>query len=425
MPRFTLIRTSLAAAALAFACHASAATSKLKLEPIVFKLADGTEVPAERGTFLVPEDRSDPRSRRISLGFVRFKSTNPRPGAPLVYLAGGPGGSGVAAAEGARQPLFLALRAAGDVIAFDQRGTGLSNHISPCTARRKLDPSLTLSDAALSSYYRETLEQCVRQWRAAGVAVNGYNTRENAEDIEELRRVLGARKVDLWGISYGTQLALAAMRQHPRSIGRVVLASADGLDQNVKLPAHVEAAFGRIERVMPRPGLVALMRAVHAKLDSNPQRFTFTPKGSGPLSFRIDSFPIRMMAGILPKNPDGIGPMAGAYLALQAGQTAPLAPQIYSYFYKAPLTMTGMAELMDIASGTTAARAQRVRAQLHGSLLGDAINFPVSRLMGRVPGLDVGDVFRKEVRSSIPVLLFSGDLDVRTPLGEQAEQPPG
>jgi pimeloyl-ACP methyl ester carboxylesterase len=84
-----------------------------------------------------------------------------------------------------------------------------------------------------------------------------------------------------------------------------------------------------------------------------------------------------------------------------------------------------MAELMDVASGTTGVRSLRVRSQLAGSLLGDAINFPVSRLMGSVPDLDVGDRFRKEVRSSIPVLLLSGDLDVRTPLEEQAEATAG
>src|SRR3546814_18583991 len=44
----------------------------------------------------------------------------------LVYLAGGPGGSGISAAEGPRFELFMALREVADVIALDQRGTGAS-----------------------------------------------------------------------------------------------------------------------------------------------------------------------------------------------------------------------------------------------------------------------------------------------------------
>src|SRR5687768_4365697 len=107
-----MILTLLRAAALAGCCLATAAAAAvpaLRVEPYAFRLADGTDLPAERGTFSVPEDRNDPRSRRIDIGFVRFRSTNPNPGAPIVYLAGGPGGSGVATARGPRQPIFLAL----------------------------------------------------------------------------------------------------------------------------------------------------------------------------------------------------------------------------------------------------------------------------------------------------------------------------
>ena len=404
-----------ALAAFAILAGAPVAAGPLKIEPASFKLADGSELPVERGTFSVPEDRRDPSSRRIDIGFIRFKSTNPKPGAPIVYLAGGPGGSGVATARGPRQPVFLALRAVADVIALDQRGIGLSNHIPPCTAPRRLDPAVPLTEESLTAYHRETLGKCLGEWRAAGVAVNGYTTEQNADDLEDLRKALGARKIDLWGISYGTHLAFAAMRRHPRSIGRVALASAEGLDQTVKLPAHLDATFARIERLAP--GLTGRMRRVHSKYDSAPQIFAL-PDG-GP-SFRADSFPLRMMAGILPKNPDGIGQLAGAYQALEAGQTQALAPLIWGFFYKAPLTMSGMPELTDIASGITDSKLALVRRQAPDSLLGTATNFPMPQLRGAVPGLDLGDGFRREIDSNIPVLLLSGDLDVRTPLEEQA-----
>ncbi len=412
-----LLRFALAFLAIA---GAPAAAGPLRIEPAGFKLADGSELPVERGTFSVPEDRSDPRSRRIDIGFIRFKSTNPKPGAPIVYLAGGPGGSGVATARGPRQPIFLALRAVADVIALDQRGVGLSNHVPPCTAPRRLDPAEPLTEGSLTAYYRETLERCVGEWRAAGVAVNGYTTEQSADDLEDLRKALGTRKIDLWGISYGTHLAFAAMRRHPKSIGRVALASVEGLDQTVKLPAHVGATFARIERFAP--GLGERMRRVHARYDSEPQTLAL-PNG-GP-SFRADSFPLRMMAGILPKNPDGIAQLTGAYQALEAGRTEALAPLIWGYFFKNPLTLTGMPELMDIASGITDARLALVRRQAPGSPLGTATNFPMPQLRGAVPGLDLGDGFRREIGSDIPVLLLSGDLDVRTPLEEQAEATAG
>jgi pimeloyl-ACP methyl ester carboxylesterase len=414
--------------ALAFAPAAGAAAPspapQLRLEPYAFRLADGTDLAAERGRFTVPEDRRDPRSRRIEIGFVRFRSTSPNPGAPIVYLAGGPGGSGVATARGPRQPIFLALRAVADVIALDQRGVGLSNHIPPCTARRRLDPAQVLSEATLSAYYAETFRDCVGRWRAAGVAVGGYDTEQSADDLEDLRRGLGVPKLDLWGISYGTHLAFAAMRRHPRSIGRIALASAEGMDQSVKRPDAVEAVFRRIDAAAGSP-ISALMRRVFARYDAEPQSFSFTAPDGTRHDFRIDSFPLRMMAGIVPKNPDGIPQLAGAFAALDAGQTAPIAPMIWDFFYRAPLTMEGMPQLIDVASGTTARRLALVRRQARTALTGMAINFPMPQLVGAVPGLDLGDRFRREVRSRHPVLLLAGDLDVRTPLEEQARATAG
>ncbi|HWT13162.1 MAG TPA: alpha/beta hydrolase [Allosphingosinicella sp.] len=404
---------------LSTAAAGAAADPELHVEPYAFRLSDGTDLPAERGRFLVPEDRNDPRSRRIEIGFVRFRSTNPDPGAPIVYLAGGPGGSGVATARGPRQPIFLALRAVADVIALDQRGTGLSNHIPPCTASSRLDPAVVLNEASLTDYYRRTLADCVERWRSAGVAVAGYTTEQNADDIEDLRRALGVRRVDLWAISYGTHLAMAAMRRHPRSIGRAALASAEGMDQTVKLPAHVDAAFARIDAAAGG-GLTARMRRVHDRFDSEPQAFTAAGPDGSPMTFRSDSFPLRMMAGFVAKNPDGLAQLAGAYAALDEGQSAALAPMIFDFFYRNPLTMSGMPELMDAASGISEARLALVRRQAGDALLGSAINFPMPQLRGVVPGLDLGDRFRREIRSGHPVLLLSGDLDVRTPLEEQS-----
>ena len=67
----------------------------LKLKPYTFENSKGEKVDSEFGTLLVPEKRGDPNSNLIELAFVRFKSTAKNPGPPIVYLAGGPGGSGI------------------------------------------------------------------------------------------------------------------------------------------------------------------------------------------------------------------------------------------------------------------------------------------------------------------------------------------
>lgn len=390
----------------------------LKLEPIAFKLRDGSSIAAEQGSFDVPERRGDAASRKITIRFVRFRSTSPRPGSPIVYLAGGPGGSGIDAARGPRQPIFLSLRAAGDVIALDQRGTGLSNPIPPCTAAEPLEPAQGINEASLTSYHRRTFATCMAIWRAAGVSTTGYNTLESADDLADLRRALAAPKIQLWGISYGTHLALATMRRHPAIIDRVVLASAEGMNQTIKLPNAVDAALGRIARAS-NTDLLATMQRVHQRLDRTPASLSVNGPGE-PNGFTMNSFALRMLAGAIAKNPDGIANLVGIYAAFDAGQEQALAPMIYGMFLKDRLVMTGMPELMDLASGISRSRRREVDRQAGTALVGDATNFPMPQLAAVAPELDLGDGFRREVRSAIPTLLFSGDLDPRTPLEEQA-----
>src|SRR6185369_2059011 len=129
-----LITTLISAATLSAQPKAGA----LKINPYTFENDQKQKVDAEFGTLLVPENRSNPQSNLIELAFVRFKSTAKNPGPPIVYLAGGPGGSGIFTAKGSRFPLFMALREIADVIAYDQRGTGYSKPNLGCFDRLSL-----------------------------------------------------------------------------------------------------------------------------------------------------------------------------------------------------------------------------------------------------------------------------------------------
>jgi pimeloyl-ACP methyl ester carboxylesterase len=397
----------------------------LTFEPYAFKLRDGTELPTEKGTFWVREDRGDPRSRRIPIRFLRLKSTSANPGSPIIYLAGGPGGSATGTMRGPRQPVFLALRAVADVIVFDQRGTGLSNSIEPYTSAAPFDLARTVNEQGYTDYYAATLAGGLTKWRVDGVSIRGYTTVESADDMEDLRRHLGARKLNLWGISYGTHLAFAFMRRHAGSVDRVALSSLEGLDQTVKLPANLDKALTRIFTAGRKPEMVEVMRAVHAKFDADPQPMTVQGPGGAKVEFRMDGFALKILGGILPKNPDGIPQLIQLYQALAAGVYQPVADILYSNFLKEPLTMGGMSEAMDIASGITDARLKLVNDQARTALLGRATNAPMPQLRGAISGIDLGDGFRKPLKSDLETLVFSGDLDIRTPLEEQADASAG
>lgn len=392
--------------------------------PFRFKGWKGREVDAERGFFEVPEDRRDPRSRKIRLGYVRFASTAAEPGPPIVYLAGGPGGEGTGAATGPRFPIFMALRAVADVIAFDQRGTGLSSSIPPRPVSKRPPPVFT--EAGLTAYFRTEFQQAWLDWTKAGVAMSGYNTEQSADDIDDLRRHLGAETINLWGISYGTHLALSVLKRHGERVSRVALASLEGQDQTVKRPARVDELLSQVDGLLGAdpaaraaiPDLMALMRRVHAKLEAEPAAAKVKLNGA-PGEIMMGGFGVQMLAGALIANPNTLTMLPGLYLALDAGQTDALAPFLGDVADL--LSFRGMPEAMDLASGISPARVALVRREAKTAVVGAALNFPMPQLLGAVPGVDLGETFRTPLRIDQPALLVAGALDGRTPLAEQDE----
>ncbi|WP_428681080.1 alpha/beta fold hydrolase [Sphingopyxis sp.] len=422
--RRAVIAAALALPALAFVRALAQTVSPLQAGPFRFKDRRGEETDAVRGFFEVPEDRRDPRSRKIRLGYVRFPSTAARPGPPIVYLAGGPGGEGSGAATGPRFPIFMALRAVADVIAFDQRGTGLSSTIPERPVSKRPLPIFT--EAAMTAHYRDEFRNAWADWTRAGVAMAGYNTEQSADDIDDLRRHLGAEKISLWGTSYGSHLALCVLKRHGDRVSHVALSSLEGLDQTVKLPARSDAYLREVDTLLGTdpaaraavPDLLALMRRVHSRLEAQPLTMQVTLHGA-PGEIRMGGFGVQLIAGGLVANPRGLAMLPAMYLELDAGKTDMLAE-----FLGDPADMfsfRGMPEAMDLASGISPARLAQVQREGKTAVLGKALNFPMPQIAGLIPGVDLGEDFRAPIRSDHPALLIAGSLDGRTVLAEQDE----
>ena len=161
---------------------------ELELVDSVFVSQAGDTLPAQYGYLWVPESRTKPEGRLIRLGFVRFPSTSPDPGPPIIYLAGGPGGSGIDAAQGIRFPVFMALREAGDVIALAQRGTHGSVPLLACPEPWVYPLEQVLTREAFLQSMLAWSQRCVDQWRALGIDLAAYNTVESADDVEDVRK---------------------------------------------------------------------------------------------------------------------------------------------------------------------------------------------------------------------------------------------
>jgi pimeloyl-ACP methyl ester carboxylesterase len=401
----------------------------LKLKPYTFETNDKKEkVDAEFGTLLVPENRSNPESNLIELAFVRFKSTAKSPGPPIIYLAGGPGGSGIWTAKGSRFPLFMALREIADVIAFDQRGTGFSKPSLGCYERLSLPLDVAPTREAAIKELREAAHGCASYWRdIQRVDLTGYNTNESADDLEDLRKALGANQLSLWSISYGTHLAFATMRRHPKSINRAILAGTEGPDHTYKLPSNIQqhledlAAVIKADPVVGKevPDFLGLMKSVFDQLDAKPETVEITdPQTRLKVKVIVNKF---VMQYIVANN---IGTTVTArfpalfYRASKGDFTNPA--QIWLDESRSEIG-SAMSYMMDCASGQTAARRELIAREAKDTLLGDIMNFPFPDICTEWNAPDLGDEFRSPLKSDIPVLFISGTLDARTPISNAEE----
>ncbi len=184
----------------------------------------------ECGYLTVPENRSDPNSATIDLAVAIVLVANPAPD-PIIYLAGGPGSSAIDEFIGAPESWDINQFLYGsDLILLDQRGTGYSYPTLNCWEMEEVDYANSTSDnpdydAALACHDRLVSE---------GIDLSAYNSAESAADVEDLRIALGYDEWNLFGISYGTKLALTVMRDYPDHIRSVIIDSVYPL--NVEAP---------------------------------------------------------------------------------------------------------------------------------------------------------------------------------------------
>ena len=403
---------------------------ELRFEPFTFKTADGQEIPAELGRLTVPENRARPDGNVIELAFVRIKSKAARPGPPVVVLAGGPGGSGIAEAR-IFWHVFSPLLEVGDVIALEQRGTGRSTPYMMCQNIKGFEGDDLASRENMTRLLKERFRPCAEEWRAKGVDVTAYNTRESADDVDDLRRALGAEKINLWGFSFGTQLGFMVIRRHGDRINRAIFAGVEGPDDTRKLPSNIDAHFRDIARLVKAdpqwsklvPDFVALVRSVHERLEREPVVVEVVNRRTKEKNkVRVGKFALQVIVGIDAGDSKDIASFPALYHSISKGDYTLLAQRVQSLQDRITVPIPwAMIFSTDCASGATRARDRRIAREAPRSLLGDAINFPWPDICEVWGNPDLGDALRAPVRSRVPVLFISGTLDARTPVSNSRE----
>lgn len=312
------------------------------------------------------------------------------------WIIVGPHASVCGTLEGTAQP--AAYRAGRDIVLVDQRGTGGSHPLhcpgfhKPRSAYQPLYPVAEVREC------RRTLEQVAD--------LTKYGTGEAVADLDAVWAALGYPQIDLFGLSYGSTVALRYMASHSDRVRAAVMmgvAPANATPPKGHAPAGEQALQKLIGLCRSDAACAAAfdpaadVERVRARLRSNPdapseevffeklRSMMYQPAGARRLPFILN----RAAAGDL-----------APFLAATKSSFAYADGMAFSV-----ICSEGMA-LMDVAAARTAARATpfgdyRLRRQQEA-----CAEWPIAK----VPADHV-----QPVRSTTPVLLISGELDPVTP----------
>ncbi|NUP34384.1 MAG: alpha/beta fold hydrolase [Streptomycetaceae bacterium] len=221
---------------------------------------DGDETELDCAEMRVPLDYANPGARSIDIAVMRYKAADggSRIGS-LLTNPGGPGASGLEYLENTVQDLSPDVHRSFDVVGFDPRGVGKSTAVQCLTdAERDKRNSEDGPDPKDQAAYKAFNDKRAKDFAAGCQAKSGdllkfVGTRNVARDMDVLRYLVGDKKLNYLGFSYGTYLGALYAEEFPGRTGRLVLdgavdPAADQLDESVGQQVGFEQSFTRFAK---------------------------------------------------------------------------------------------------------------------------------------------------------------------------------
>jgi len=395
-----------------------------------------TTLPANArcGFLVVPENRAKPNGHtiRLTVGIVPAASPHPAPD-PVVYLAGGPGGYPL----GETQSLIAAgFNRDRELILISQRGTvyGPPNPAPTCPESDRAfihTLGLPLDGFQAINLNVAATRDCYQRLVAAGSDLGADNTTENAADVADLRVALGIREWNVFGVSYGTNLAMTLMRQHPQGIRSVTLDSVEPpevIAANLFAPI-ARAGFDNLFRAcmkqpqcwQRRPGIEQTFTNLVRRLEAHPVTTQVkSPTGGSPVKVVIDGG--RLANWLIDESfntPDY--PNVPAMIAqLANGNPRPIATEVATRVIGSGIGIlgyglasgVGCAEWIPYMKGSILSVGRRAFPAYPDSVLAPALHvtyLPQECTVWKVPKAPAEQ--RAATPSKIPALMLSGVFD--------------
>ncbi len=403
-----------------------AVSQALDLQPCrIFDTSGVQSQDAECGTLTVAENPQRPDGTTIDLFVARIPARAPTPAAdPLVVIQGGPGGSSVelyVSMAGA----FESVRKSRDILLVDQRGTGRSNALRcevPDEAALDFDPELA---AQFSRECRDSLPGNP-QFYTTSVAV---------QDLEAVRAELEYPSLNLYGVSYGTRVALHYLRRFPDETRSVII---DGVAPPQWSLGPDIARFGQntLEDILERCAAVAScndrfgdlevkLSVLSSRLDESPQRVDLPH----PVTGRADSMTLTSQHVVMAIRMMSYQRESQALIPLlihegYAGNLQPLAAQSLMVGESLQNALA-----MGMHNAVVCTEDMPFVEDFDDSQLRDTYMGPLQMASLRAfcrdwPKGVLDDDFKQPLSSDVPTLVLSGEFDPVTPPanGELAAQ---
>lgn len=389
---------------------------KLLFTPCSLAAEDsGTTIEAMCTRFDVAENPQQPNGRKIALNIAWLPATddNRSEPDPVFFLAGGPGQAAVETYP-SLDPAFRLLREHRDVILVDQRGTGKSNalHCERSDAADVNQASILASTKAC------------RDRLSTHADLRFYTTTDAMRDLDAVRAAIGANKINLIGVSYGTRAAQQYALRYPQHTRSLVLDSvvpnalvlgniwARNLDEALALQFGRCSADPNCRRKVgdPRKELDTLL----ATLRANPPKVQYRDATSGEL--KTETMTPEWVAGLV---------RMFAYMPAAASVLPVLIHDANQGRYDGMMALARM--LYDTMGDSMAMGMQysvicsedgdqvKADASDHGTVLGSVITDGMAAACEVWPKGQVPADFNQPLRGAIPTLVLEGEFDPVTP----------
>ncbi len=358
----------------------------------------------------------------LRLWTARIRAIGPASEDPVLYINGGPGIATVDSILPAipTSTTLPVLRQGRDVILFDQRGSGRSEQALCPELGAELNriSGSGLAPDAEDNASRVAVVACRTQLEQSGIDLNAYTTAATVADIESLRQAFRVRRWNLAAISYGSLVAMHAMRTHPQTIRSVILNSPYPPNSVTwaEQASSAAAAYEAIDRACTRqPACRDRFGALVPKLEETLARLERTPLRQGdqmingrqfakalwPLAVR--SATVRFVPLAIHRAHAGDEALIAKMVAMFAGGDA------FGGFSPAQAYAISCHE-----SGRTNLWYARARS-LYPALVSAAPDDSWDRMCAEFrPGF-ADPAFFAPVASAIPTLIYAGTLDPATP----------